>query len=58
MLDLFFNNDPLGSKSAPLISEKFRNTSLEHIPLFQLDKELYMESNLEKSDAKLTMAEK
>jgi hypothetical protein len=48
MLDLFFNPDPQGNKLAPQISDRFRNSILEIIPLFILEKEFYMKSNLEK----------
>lgn len=57
MLDLFFYESQ-GNKSAPQVSEKFRSTSLMNIPLFQLEKELYMESNVEKNDVKISNLEK
>lgn len=42
LLDLFLNNDPNMVKNFAQLNEKFRNTSLEQIPLFIIDKELYM----------------
>ena len=57
MLDLFFYESQ-GNKSAPQVSEKFRSTSLMNIPLFQLEKELYMESNVEKNDVKISPPKK
>lgn len=56
MLDVYLNGD--SSKSTSQLTEKFRNEAMQMIPLFQLDKELYMESNLEKNDVYLTFAEK
>lgn len=58
MLDLFFNPDIQGNKLAPQISEKFRATTLEQIPFFIIEKELYMKTNLEKQDAKISLIEK
>jgi hypothetical protein len=58
LLDLFFYPDISGNKQAPQISEKFRNSSLEQIPFFTLEKEFYMKSNLEKQDAKISNIER
>lgn len=52
MLELFFNS---GDKA---LAETFRGTSLELIPLFQLDKELYMNCTPEKADFKMSPLEK
>jgi hypothetical protein len=57
MLDIFYYGYP-GNKEKPQITEKFRVTSLQQVPLFVVDKEFYMQSNLEKNEFKLSQLEK
>ena len=55
LLDVFFNWDL--SRPSPL-STKFRNESLAKIPLFVFDKTLYIESNLQKADVRISEIER
>jgi hypothetical protein len=55
-LDIFLND--FSNKQTQQISEKFRNETLAIIPLFQIEKELYLESNLEKNDVAVSMIER
>lgn len=41
-----------------MISEKYRNETLKAIPLFKIDKEFYLESNLEKTEIFMTIIER
>jgi hypothetical protein len=57
MLDVFLYGYP-GNKEKPHITDKLRNKILEKIPLFQLEKDLYMHSNLEKQEFKMSNLER
>lgn len=41
-----------------MITEKYRNETLKTIPLFKIEKEFYLESNLEKTEVLMTIIEK
>lgn len=47
-----------GNKDKPTITEKFRSQTLSQIPLFILDKDLYMHFNLEKAEFKMSPLER
>ena len=56
-LDMFFSGYG-GDKSKVEVTENYRCNSLTHIPLFILEKELYMNTNLEKNEFKMSVLEK
>lgn len=56
-LDILFHGSQ-GNPQKPQLTEKFRGSSLESVPMFFVDKDLYIHSNLEKNEFKMSPLEK